>query len=147
MLVPIYFTLGCQSACWLRATPGVWWGGCSQTWEKVAMPMKWLLAGSNTASLLGCHSKVCHPQPQVFMFPFKLSSSQKSLCNCLICLAVISSNLCHCYSPHGVLSFGQRGSQRNFASLITSTDYTHFPLGSPKSSCSPKNSTMFYSES
>lgn len=44
-LVPIYFLLCCQSASWVQAVPGIWWGGCSP-------PVGWLQAGSNTAQLL-----------------------------------------------------------------------------------------------
>lgn len=63
---------------------------------------------SDTPSLLGCHSKVCHPQTQVFMLPFKLSS-QNSVHKCLIWLIMIMSNLCNCYSTHSILGFGQTG--------------------------------------
>lgn len=41
-------------------------------------------------------------------FLFKLSS-QNSIHKCLIWLIMTMSNLCHCYSTHSILSFGQTG--------------------------------------
>lgn len=138
MLFPNSFLLCCQSASWVLATPGIWWGGCCQVYAEVGLPIGWLQAGSNTTQQPVCccfaSLEFLPPQSQIFMLLLKFSPGFKTLLVTpsywLIWLVVIMDKLCHCYFSHKVTSCGVNTLRAVLGLLFTWSSYAQVRLKS-----------------